>query len=59
MILMDYHLPLFRGKDYIGSLVETYQVSKLLEDRPEGNGCDGSAPCPGRAGSRRVARTQS
>ncbi len=32
LILMDYHLPLFRDKDYIGSLVETYQVSRLLEE---------------------------
>ena len=32
LILMDYHLPLFRGKEYIGSLVETYQISRLLEE---------------------------
>jgi two-component system sensor histidine kinase DctS len=29
---MDYHLPLFRGKTYIGSLVATYQLGKLLDE---------------------------
>lgn len=31
-ILMDYHLPLFAGQRYIGSLVATYQISKLLDE---------------------------
>jgi two-component system sensor histidine kinase DctS len=31
-ILMDYHLPLYNGGAYIGSLVATYQLSTLLED---------------------------
>ncbi|MET3132719.1 two-component system sensor histidine kinase DctS [Oxalobacteraceae bacterium GrIS 1.11] len=31
-MLMDYHLPLFRGAAYAGSLVATYQVGKLLDE---------------------------
>lgn len=31
-LLMDYHLPLFRGEHYIGSLVATYRVASLLDD---------------------------
>ncbi|MDC8758818.1 two-component system sensor histidine kinase NtrB [Janthinobacterium fluminis] len=31
-LLMDYHLPLFRGERYLGSLVATYQVSSLLDE---------------------------
>ncbi|MBV6320369.1 two-component system sensor histidine kinase NtrB [Duganella violaceipulchra] len=31
-VLMDYHVPLFRGDDYIGDLVATYQTSALLEE---------------------------
>ena len=30
--LMDYHLPLFHGERYLGSLVATYQVSSLLDE---------------------------
>ncbi|WP_317205655.1 PAS domain S-box protein [Janthinobacterium sp.] len=30
--LMDYHLPLFDGQRYLGSLVATYQVSGLLDE---------------------------
>lgn len=30
--LMDYHLPLFHGGRYVGSLVATYQLDALLED---------------------------
>lgn len=30
--LMDYHLPLFHGGRYVGSLVATYQLDTLLED---------------------------
>ncbi|MFT5643482.1 MAG: two-component system sensor histidine kinase DctS [Janthinobacterium sp.] len=29
---MDYHLPLFRDNAYIGSLVATYRISKLLDE---------------------------
>ena len=29
---MDYHLPLYRGKTYIGSLVATYRIDKLLDE---------------------------
>lgn len=29
---MDYHLPLFRGKTYLGSLVITYRIGKLLDE---------------------------
>ncbi|MES2742360.1 MAG: ATP-binding protein [Pseudomonadota bacterium] len=31
-LLMDYHLPLFRGQRYLGSLVATYQLSIMLDD---------------------------
>jgi two-component system sensor histidine kinase DctS len=31
-VLMDYHVPLFRGDEYIGSLVATYQTSIMLEE---------------------------
>jgi len=31
-VLMDYHLPLFRGDEYVGDLVATYQASALLEE---------------------------
>ncbi|MQA21276.1 PAS domain S-box protein [Rugamonas rivuli] len=31
-VLMDYHVPLFRGDEYIGDLVATYQTSALLEE---------------------------
>ncbi len=31
-VLMDYHVPLFRGDDYLGGLVATYQASTLLEE---------------------------
>ncbi|UGQ45555.1 sensor histidine kinase [Massilia endophytica] len=31
-VTMDYHYPLFRGADYIGSLVATYQLSTILEE---------------------------
>src|SRR5471032_1393138 len=31
-VLMDYHVPLFRGDDYVGDLVATYQASALLEE---------------------------
>lgn len=30
--LMDYHLPLFKGDTYIGSLVATYNLKLLLDD---------------------------
>jgi two-component system sensor histidine kinase DctS len=30
--LMDYHLPLLRSQRYIGSLVATYQVGRLLDE---------------------------
>jgi two-component system sensor histidine kinase DctS len=29
---MDYHVPLFRGDDYLGDLVATYQTSALLDE---------------------------
>ena len=29
---MDYHLPLYRSKTYIGSLVATYRIDKLLDE---------------------------
>ncbi|MBA5607730.1 PAS domain S-box protein [Duganella sp. FT3S] len=31
-VLMDYHVPLYRGASYLGSLVATYQASALLEE---------------------------
>ncbi|MTV40170.1 two-component system sensor histidine kinase NtrB [Duganella radicis] len=31
-VLMDYHVPLFRGDEYIGDLVATYQTSVMLEE---------------------------
>lgn len=31
-VLMDYHVPLFRGDEYLGTLVATYQASALLEE---------------------------
>ncbi|AVR98489.1 sensor histidine kinase [Pseudoduganella armeniaca] len=31
-IMMDYHLPLFRGDTYVGSVVATYQLSSLLDE---------------------------
>ena len=31
-MLMDYHLPLFDGQRYVGSLVATYQISSLLDE---------------------------
>lgn len=31
-VLMDYHLPLYRGGAYLGSLVATYQASALLDE---------------------------
>lgn len=31
-IMMDYHLPLFRGDTYVGSIVATYQLSSLLDE---------------------------
>ncbi|SHN42442.1 PAS/PAC sensor signal transduction histidine kinase [Duganella sacchari] len=31
-VLMDYHVPLFRGDEYLGSLVATYQTSALLDE---------------------------
>lgn len=31
-VLMDYHVPLYRGGTYLGSLVATYQVGALLEE---------------------------
>ena len=31
-LLMDYHLPLFHGERYLGSLVATYRVSSLLDE---------------------------
>ncbi|MYM68888.1 PAS domain S-box protein [Pseudoduganella sp. FT55W] len=31
-VLMDYHVPLFRGDEYLGSLVATYQTSVMLEE---------------------------
>lgn len=31
-VLMDYHVPLFRGADYVGDLVATYKTSALLDE---------------------------
>jgi len=31
-VLMDYHIPLFRGDDYLGDLVATFQTSTLLDE---------------------------
>ncbi|MGV7209562.1 PAS domain S-box protein [Oxalobacteraceae bacterium A2-2] len=31
-VLMDYHVPLYRGADYLGTLVATYQTSALLDE---------------------------
>jgi two-component system sensor histidine kinase DctS len=31
-VLMDYHVPLFRGDDYLGDLVATYQTATMLEE---------------------------
>ncbi|TFW17310.1 two-component system sensor histidine kinase NtrB [Duganella callida] len=31
-VLMDYHVPLYRGDDYLGDLVATYQTSVMLEE---------------------------
>ncbi|HWW68776.1 MAG TPA: PAS domain S-box protein [Duganella sp.] len=31
-VLMDYHVPLFRGADYIGDLIATYKTSALLDE---------------------------
>jgi two-component system sensor histidine kinase DctS len=31
-VLMDYHVPLFRGDDYLGDLVATFQTSTLLDE---------------------------
>ena len=31
-VLMDYHVPLFRGADYLGDLVATYKTSALLDE---------------------------
>lgn len=31
-VLMDYHVPLFRGDDYLGDLVATFQTSALLDE---------------------------
>ena len=31
-VLMDYHVPLFRGDEYLGTLVASYQASALLEE---------------------------
>ncbi|MRW92660.1 PAS domain S-box protein [Duganella sp. FT80W] len=31
-VLMDYHVPLYRGNDYLGNLVATYQTSALLDE---------------------------
>src|SRR5450830_237680 len=31
-IMMDYHLPLFRGDEYLGDLVATYQTVALLDE---------------------------
>ncbi|MFB9287112.1 nitrogen regulation protein NR(II) [Pseudoduganella plicata] len=30
--MMDYHLPLYRGDTYVGSVVATYQLSALLDE---------------------------
>ncbi|QBH99862.1 PAS domain S-box protein [Pseudoduganella sp. SL102] len=31
-MMMDYHLPLYRGATYLGTLVATYQLSAILEE---------------------------
>ena len=31
-VTMDYHYPLYRGADYLGELVATYQASAMLEE---------------------------
>jgi two-component system, LuxR family, sensor histidine kinase DctS len=31
-MLMDYHVPLYQGDHYVGSLIASYQVSNLLEE---------------------------
>ncbi|MET0322823.1 MAG: PAS domain S-box protein [Duganella sp.] len=31
-VLMDYHVPLYRGGDYLGDLVATYRTSALLDE---------------------------
>jgi two-component system sensor histidine kinase DctS len=31
-VLMDYHVPLYRGDDYLGDLVATFQTSALLDE---------------------------
>ncbi len=31
-IMLDYHLPLFRGDEFLGSVVATYQLSALLDE---------------------------
>ncbi|USX27882.1 PAS domain S-box protein [Oxalobacteraceae bacterium OTU3CINTB1] len=31
-VLMDYHVPLFNGADYLGDLVATYKTSALLDE---------------------------
>ncbi|MBV7537439.1 PAS domain S-box protein [Duganella sp. sic0402] len=31
-VLMDYHVPLFRGDEYLGDLVATFQTSALLDE---------------------------
>ncbi|WP_373988865.1 PAS domain S-box protein [Duganella sp. BuS-21] len=31
-VLMDYHVPLFRGDDYLGDLVATFKASALLDE---------------------------
>jgi two-component system sensor histidine kinase DctS len=31
-VLMDYHVPLYRGDDYLGDLVATYQTATMLEE---------------------------
>lgn len=31
-VLMDYHVPLFRGDDYLGGLVATFKASALLDE---------------------------
>jgi two-component system sensor histidine kinase DctS len=31
-VLMDYHVPLYRGDDYLGDLVATYKTSALLDE---------------------------
>ncbi|MFS2137310.1 two-component system sensor histidine kinase NtrB [Duganella sp. Dugasp56] len=31
-VLMDYHVPLYRGDEYLGDLVATYQTATMLEE---------------------------